>query len=154
MSNLDSFETARIIFGIGSGISNAHTAHFDGTFFLGWQTGIRGFRYGLSNLQDKKPKNVFRRDRFGQLRDMLEMSPNTAYIDDATNTISYPIEAQFFADDGSVVSPDATNSSNLSTHCTSSAPFFDREVVEFTDPLVVRNRGPFNNQVVDVTIEI
>ena len=152
-------EISPFLFGLGDGPKSAH--YFD---VLSLYSGndrvffnirdIRGFKYGLSNITDKKPRNVFRRDRYGQLRDMLEMSPNTAYLDDKTNTISYPIEAQFFADDGSIASPDATNSSNLSTHCTSSAPFFDREVVEFTDPLVVRNRGAFNNQVVDVTIEI
>ena len=82
------------------------------------------------------------------------MAPNTAYIDDESSTISYPIEAQFFASDGSITSPDSTSSSNLSTHVTSSAPFFDREIVDLKDSSVIRNRGPLNNKLVDLTIEI
>ena len=62
---------------------------------------------------------------------MLEMAPNTAYVDDKSNTTTFPIEAQFFADDGSIAAPDATSCSNLSTNLTSSAPFFDRDVVDF-----------------------
>ena len=156
---VDAGFVAKFIFGIGNGTNNSHIVKDPtislpaGQYFV-FDEIIRGFRYGLSNITDKKPRNVFRRDRYGQLRDMLEMAPNTAYIDDASNTISYAVEAQFFADDGSIASPDATSSSNLSTYVTSSAPFFDREVVEFDDPLVVRNRGPLNNKVVDLTIEI
>ena len=82
------------------------------------------------------------------------MAPNTAYVDDKTNTLTFSVEAQFFADDGSIAAPDATSCSNLSTNVTSSAPFFDRDAVEFEDPLIIRNRGPFNNKVVDITIEI
>ena len=115
---------------------------------------IRGFRYGLSNVAEKTARNIFRRDRYGQLRDMLEMAPNTAYLDNETNTLSFAVEAQFFSDDGSIASPDATNCSNLSLNCTSSAPFFDRDIEDYGDVLVVRNRGPFNNQVADITIEI
>ena len=153
-TNLTAEETAKIIFGLGEGVSSAHGAYLTtNNQFVGWEN-IRGFRYGLSNVKDRKPRVVFRRDRFGQLRDMLEMAPNTAYIDDNTNTIVRAIEAQFFADDGSIASPEATSCSNLSTFVTSSAPFFDREVVNFEDTEVVRNRGPLNNKVADITIEI
>ena len=160
--NADKDFLARFIFGLGEGVGNAHLAD---EYPSGGASDtpanvsqklhdIRGFRYGLSNVTDRKPRTVFRRDRYGQLRDMFEMSPNTAYLDDATNTVSYPVEARFFDTEGAVAEPDQTSCSNLSTHVTSSAPFFDREVVEFTDPLIIRNRGPINNKVADVTIEL
>ena len=145
----------KFLFGLGEGPLSAHYYRKETTVGQAVQPyDIRGFKYGLSNVADKKPKNVFRRDRYGQIRDMLEMAPNTAYIDDKTNLVSYPIEAQFFDSDGSLISPEATSCSNLSTNLTSSAPFFDRDVVEFSDSLVIRNRGPLNNKVVDLTIEI
>lgn len=153
---------ARFIFGLGEGVGNAHLADeypsggaSDTPANISQKLhDIRGFRYGLSNVADRKPRNIFRRDRYGQLRDMFEMAPNTAYLDDATNTISYPVEARFFDSEGAIAEPDQTSCSNLSTNVTSSAPFFDREVVEFTDPLIIRNRGPINNKVADVTIEL
>ena len=144
------------LFGIGDGVSNAHVIDLYnlGAIGAGCINSIRGFKYGFSNVVDKKPKNIFRRDRYGQLRDMLEMAPNTAYIDDKSNTVSFPIETRFFADDGSISAPDQTSASNLSTNCTSSAPYFDRDVEVFDDPSVIRNRGPLNNQIADITIEI
>ena len=148
-------EISKLIFGRSNGsngafplrlrIQNAYTVDLDA---------LRGFKYGFSNVLPKKPKNVFRRDSYGQLRDMLEMAPNTAYLDDATNTISFPVEARFFADDGSIAPPEATSCSNLSTNVTSSAPFMDRDIENFEDQAVIRNRGPLNNRVVDITIEI
>ena len=113
----------------------------------------RGFRYGLSGIRLRSPRTIFRRSSYGQFRDMLEMAPNTAYVDDKQN-ISFSVEAQFFTTDGSITHPENTACSNLSTHCTSSAPFFDRDVENYDDLLVVRNRGPVNNQVADITIEI
>ena len=158
-SVLSTREVNTLLFTVGDGVSNAHILEtrpdpIHGTFTRFVIPTPRGFRYGLSNIVDKKPKNVFRRDRYGQLRDMLEMAPNTAYIDDKSNTVSFPIEAQFFADDGSISAPDQTSCSNLSTNCTSSAPYFDRDVEVFDDPVVIRNRGPLNNQIADITIEI
>ena len=152
----DPLNAAKFLFGKSFELNGAFPAkfHVNNSYFVATDSDLRGFRYGFSNITDKKPKNVYRRNRYGQLHDMLEMAPNTAYVDDLTNTITFPIEAQFFAEDGSIAAPDATSCSNLSTNVTSSAPFFDREVVEFDDPLVIRNRGPLNNKVVDITIEI
>ena len=158
-SSINAFEpldAAKFLFGKSFELNGAFPAkfHVNNSYFVSTDSDLRGFRYGFSNISDKKPKNVFRRDQYGMLRDMLEMAPNTAYVDDASNNIEFAIEAKFFADDGSIASPDATSCSNLSTNLTSSAPFFDREIVEFEDPLIVRNRGPLNNKVVDITIEI
>ena len=150
-------QVAKFLFGLGNGVLSSHYYTFvsNGAGSSSVKINdIRGFKYGISNLGDKKPRNIFRRDRYGQFRDMLEMAPNTAYVDDKSNTTTFPIEAQFFADDGSIAAPDATSCSNLSTNLTSSAPFFDRDVVDFENSFVIRNRGPLNNKVVDITIEI
>jgi len=152
---INSAETSQFMFGIGEGVQNAHVGIVGGGGGVGIDVEkIRGFRYGFSNVVDKKPRNVFRRDRYGQLRDMLEMAPNTAYINDRTNQITYPIEARFFDNDGSVIQPGNTSCSNLSTYCTSSAPYFDRDKKSDGSDLVIRNRGPLNNKIADITIEI
>ena len=157
--------TNNILFGIGDGIQNGFNiesvAMIDSDLTRDGPSAqptlnlskLRGFRYGLSGTRLRSARAVFRRNSYGQFRDLLEMAPNTAYIDERQNIFN-PVEVQFFADDGSVTQPENTASSNLSTNCTSSAPFFDREIEDFNDNLVVRNRGPINNQVADITIEI
>ena len=152
---MDVSTVSKLVFGLGEGTSNSHVLENNPVSANDYQTfseTIRGFRYGLSNIADKKPRNIFRRNKYGQLRDMLEMAPNTAYIDDRSNTISYPIEAKFFDTDGSIIDANSTSCSNLSTNVTSSAPFFDRDLEDYDDDLVVRNRGPLNNAIVDITI--
>jgi hypothetical protein len=42
---------------------------------------IRGWKYGLYSGLPMNSKAVFRRDKYGQLRDMLEQRPFTKYID-------------------------------------------------------------------------
>ena len=167
------FGGPKFLFGRGDGTSGAHIYHRNpanaNVPFMGFQPivsffgdalqlfsidPIRGFRYGISNIGDKFSSCTFRRDHYGHLRDMIEMRKNTAYFNQQTQEVDYPIEAQFFADDGSIAAPDATSCSNLSTNLTSSAPFFDRDVVDFENSFVIRNRGPLNNKVVDITIEI
>ena len=87
---------------------------------------------------------------------MLEMPGNAAYIDVETSTITYPVEARFFDRDGGPVRPSSTACSNLSTHMTSSAPFFDRDPDsdDLTNKLVIRNRGPVEDKFIDLTIEL
>tara|TARA_R110001592_G_scaffold188358_4_gene433568 strand:+ start:41495 stop:45856 length:4362 start_codon:yes stop_codon:yes gene_type:complete len=154
----DSF--ARFFFGFGDGVQGAHRLEAPGYVGPGavnliYSGSVRGFRYGFSNIKDKNPKNIFRRNSYGQFRDMLENAPNTAYFNTNTNVITYPVEASFVRNDGSAIQGIETNSSNLSQHCTSSAPFFDRDTRSDTDPknghLVIRNRGQLQNQFVFIT---
>lgn len=83
---------------------------------------IQGWKYGIKNGVEQNSSAVFRRDRYGQFRDMLEQRPFTKY------------QGAIFVRRGCVrvrfTLPDAadTDSSNLSIECTSSLPYFDGEI--------------------------
>ena len=78
---------------------------------------VRGFKYGINHIGAIGPRYTFRRDRFGQMRDMLEQGLNTAvYSDNRSQFTTPPVRATFARTD---------QSSNLSSFCTSSLPFFD-----------------------------
>jgi hypothetical protein len=65
----------------------------------------RGYKYGIRSVAPEPMKIVYRAGRYGQFRDMLESSPNTAKLITATEnpytgltiarTVSYPLEVQF-----------------------------------------------------------
>jgi hypothetical protein len=87
----------------------------------------KGFLYGIMNTMNLNTSAVFRYDRFGQYRDMLEQRRDGKFM-----TISSPpqesegsVNVKFVsAEDGMTpVSPDTTDSINLSMACTSSMPF-------------------------------
>jgi len=121
--------------------------HFD--FFCGKP---RGWRYGLLNGFPLRPTCVFRRDRFGQFRDMLEQRQYTAfYVDDPADVAisrrergrfvrkrlyprgrGYAVKATFRTPvwenpnaSNTRVSPADTQCSNLNLYATSSLPYFD-----------------------------
>lgn len=113
----------------------------------------RGYRYGLISDELKPISAVFRRDRYGQFRDMLEQRQYSAlFINDPTDIAQSKIHAGESAQHniyfpGSITaefrqavylnptasptevstSPANTNSSNLSIFASSSLPFFDGE---------------------------
>lgn len=86
---------------------------------------IRGWKYGVKNGSPQFSSAVYRRDRYGQFRDMLEQRLYTRYIEEKVN--QGPVFVRFTLPD-----PADTDSSNLSQHATSSLPYFDG---------IVRNRG-------------
>jgi hypothetical protein len=99
---------------------------------------LRGFKYGLLNASRENSKSRFRRDRYGQYRDMLEQSPNAAFF--VKNSIEYPVEIQFYSrpsKDGKgrlpLKNPAESHSQNLSSFATSSLPYFDGVARERTD---------------------
>lgn len=98
---------------------------------------LRGFKYGLLNVTKESCKSRFRRDRYGQFRDMLEQSPNAAYF--VNNSVEYPLEVKFFSrpsKDGkgrAVTEPEKTHTQNLNAYATSSLPYFDGDARERTD---------------------
>jgi hypothetical protein len=132
---------------------------------VNWKIGpiIRGWKYGLIDGNPRYTNAVFRRDRYGQFRDMLEQRLYSVNIQDFSNapqtsfnpeegepiptkssssklTLEYPVEVKFIKQtlinkklQNVNVDPAATDSSNLSTYFTSSLPYFDG---------VIRNRGP------------
>ena len=104
---------------------------------------IRGFKYGLAGIFGNASLAKFRRDRFGQFRDMLEGSPNAAYLT-INNSIEYPLEIKFSSresKDGKgrqSADPIDTHCQNLSVYSTSSLPYFDGNAVDRTDDPDVR----------------
>ena len=80
--------------------------------------------------------------------------------------MNYPIFISFFDRDGTALTNREDSSCcNLSTYATSSAPFFDREPLQhkinpnktidtFADNSIIRNRGPLNDETVDITFDI
>ncbi len=88
---------------------------------------IRGWKYGLINGLAYNSSAVFRKDRFGHMRDMLEQRQDTKFLKIGKSTVGSPIKIRFSQSD-----PADTFSSNLSFEATSSLPFFDG---------ISRNRG-------------
>ena len=107
---------------------------------------IRGWKYGIYNALPSYSSIVFRRDRYGQLRDMLEQrlltrlppflqgSITTTRTGGDASPISVvnfaPIEVKFVNSEGIIVNPELTQSSNLSTYVTSSIPYVDKSEEE------------------------
>lgn len=105
---------------------------------------IRGWKYGIYNAFPTFTRAHWRRNRFGQVRDMLEQRQDTTFYE----TIGYksdgtrggtigklvgPIAVRFVDKNGNTLPPDQTTSCNLSTAATSSLPYFDGDM---------RNRPP------------
>jgi len=109
-----------------------------------------GFAYGILNTRPQKTAAIFRSDRFGQFRDMLEQRQDAKIFKVRGGRISRapgnklyqpgglrsvgalgerdgPVQCVFVdEDDGqTIVSPYATDSFNMSNECTSSIPFRD-----------------------------
>jgi hypothetical protein len=57
------------------------------------QVGIRGWKYGISNYQEKKCA-LYRYGRYGQFRDMLEQRPYTKFFD-GTAMLESPVTVNF-----------------------------------------------------------
>jgi hypothetical protein len=100
--------------------------------------GAASIRYGMISPRIIGPGSVYRRDRYGQFRDLLEQGRNTKYVITSTGKDvvgEAAINAMFVsASADTVVSPSETQSSNLSFECTSSRPY--------ADDGIVHNRGP------------
>jgi hypothetical protein len=86
---------------------------------------IRGVKYGLLNWFPTAPSAIFRHDTYGQFRDMLEARPQARFFE-GTELGEPPVSITFFDRDGTPgVSPESTNSQNLSLFATSSVPYAD-----------------------------
>jgi hypothetical protein len=95
---------------------------------------IRGYKYGLAGIFGSSHDARFRRDRYGQFRDMLEQRRNAAIL--LGGSVEYPVEINFVSQDsttGGTVSPENTHSQNLDSHASSSIPYKDGEVVDRPD---------------------
>ena len=85
---------------------------------------IRGYKYGLAGLFGSSLDARFRRDKFGQFRDMLEQRRQPAVLGRG-QTVDYPITVTFVSREGQLTTPANTHSQNLSSYATSSFPYYD-----------------------------
>jgi hypothetical protein len=138
---------------------------------------IDGWKYGILNGFRQTSKMIFRRDSYGQFRDMLEqrldgkfyyeeieekcgtydpiLTPNTTlstYYDESPfsrkkipgGTIgTSPVIVKFIGSDGSLTTPEKTDSSNLSLEATSSLPYFDGQVRNRPSEWTMGNNSSF-----------
>jgi hypothetical protein len=96
-------------------------------------TGSHGPRYGMLSPVPARPVSVFRRDKFGQFRDMLEQSRDTKFFvnNSGKDRKSYigdsPVQVVFVdsSDGKTVVDPFTTSCFNCSNESTSSIPYSD-----------------------------
>lgn len=117
---------------------------------LGYGTILRGWKYGLMSGLPAYSKLVFRRDKYGQFRDMLEQRTYTKYYMNTpsvshthhgigSSATQYVAEAvvnvKFVNRENEAVQPDHTLSSNLSFEATSSLPYIDGKATNRNDQL-------------------
>lgn len=114
---------------------------------------IRGWKYGLKSAVPENSSAVFRHDRYGQMRDMLEQRNDTRFYKQLTrgkyagfSYVTRPaVFVRFVDQNGRLTQPNRTWSQNLSKFCTSSLPYFDDSVP--------RNREyPLNEDELNTTI--
>jgi len=92
---------------------------------------IRGWKYGVYSGLPAYSKCTYRRDRFGQLRDMLEQRLFTKYYtsdadsDGKPGLQQSPVIVKFVDFTGKLTKPENTWSQNLSFEVTSSVPYVD-----------------------------
>jgi hypothetical protein len=135
----DSLTVGKAIWGIGDG-DKGHPkfisewgASGNSTYVYGVE--CRGWKYGLKNGVSTLNSAIFRRDRYGQFRDMLEQRLYSKFVinfDEKGNPIEPTIGKSAIRVIFSEEDPEDTFSSNMSLEATSSLPYFDG---------VSRNRG-------------
>ena len=115
----------KALWGIGRNKSSAPS--FSDDHGKGYVPVIRGFKYGLAGIEGVHPTVIFRRDQYGQFRDMLEQRLDYS-VYGAENEVVRPIDIKFVPQDsvlGGTTSPDNTHSQNLSNFATASIPYHD-----------------------------
>ena len=133
----------KILYGIGSSNRGRHTAlrlfkrnhdstgnDEDGSNAHSFIDHPRGTKYGYSNIFTTPPTCVFRRDRFGQFRDMLEQSHNTFTVDVGFNVIRRQVVTVKFVElenPRSPTDPYNTHRGNKDRHSRSFVPFLDQD---------------------------
>ena len=106
----------------------------NGPTYAAGEVKIRGYKYGLGGLFGASLDARFRRDKYGQFRDMLEPRRYPATL--RGNSVDYPVRINFVPQDsqkGGSTTPIRTHSQNLSPFSTSSLPYFDGLTVDRGD---------------------
>ena len=129
-------ETIKFLFGFGDRAYNLPGYKKSQIPFLSavGPASIRGYKYGLAGLFGSSLDVRYRRDRYGQFRDMLEGRKYPATL--VRNSVEYPIDIAFVQRDstsGGTVDPMQTHSQNLDLHASSSLPYYDGLAVERPD---------------------
>jgi len=96
--------------------------------FQGYGSLPRGFKYGMYSSLLSSPKYEFSSYSYGQIKDMIEYSVLTKEVNKSGEIINNPIKVKFVDYLGRETDPEKTWSSNLSSECTSSLPYFDNEI--------------------------
>ena len=140
----------RIIFGFGDGIKTGIPGTVDATGIDASSFGdkvslftgpiYRGFKYGLLNAIPQFTRAVFRHDRYGQFRDMLEQRLFGKFEssgDESREVISTIFSQVFNVGDGNLVRrqfkpTDSTGHLNIDVHSRVTKPFFDVEPTNTT----------------------
>ena len=113
--------------------------------------GASSLRYGIYNIRKNRTFCIYRSDRYGQFRDMLEQRIDTKFYEPEmkvekmaaaiksggpplgsvgySSPTSSPIHIRFVASDGTTpIDPYNTGCSNMSSEATSSLPYFEGDV--------------------------
>jgi hypothetical protein len=104
---------------------------------------LRGYRYGLLNIFPIGRSAIFRYDKFGQFRDMLESSKDSIFYEEILTDegrikralVSSPINIKFVDREtfNFIEDPTLTDLQNLSIVSASNLPFFDGKTEEMLD---------------------
>jgi len=111
------------------------------TLTIGRQVIPRGWKYGVHNALPVDSYAVYRRDRFGQFRDMLEQRPYTRYLVNGLPRLG-AVTCRFVEPGGTGVStePKRTVCVNISQFATSSLPYFDDQARDRSDDPDLRGK--------------
>jgi len=112
---------------------------------------IRGWKYGLISGLPLNASSIFRSDRYGQFRDLMEQRKDTRYFkvgeeNKKTQLSASPVLCRFLDPDGGTTEPELTWSQNINAYCTSSMPFIDDGVP--------RNRDPIDPSMLNLSTEL
>lgn len=141
-------EFAKIFYGVGKGRNiwdNQHVLFRQvdiGNRRQSCSAILRGWRYGMMSAFPTYSSAVFRRDRYGQMRDMLEQRLNAKFYNEGElgstlGPLESPVRVKFVNSDGNIVQPYETYSSNLSFEATSSIPYTDGIVKNREEPITL-----------------
>jgi len=100
--------------------------------------GSQGFRYGIANVTPMRSSVIYRWNKYGQFRDMLEQRKDTKYFTQNSFKTGKPstgdacVNVIFVDSQNNEIAPIQTTSQNLSKFATSSLPYFDGIQVDRT----------------------
>jgi hypothetical protein len=130
----------KYFFGAGTGFSEIDNKHVRPRAVNSITADLRGWRYGMLSAFPAYTMSIFRRSRYGQLRDMLEQRLDGKFYDQGVK--EGPVQVKFYDAKGKFTDPLRTLSSNLSLEATSSVPYVDE---------VSRNRPAYDFSYLNIT---